>query len=456
MQRDSGALMLKVLLVLVILSSRLGAVPLCAAAAAETPKTTPRAPRTRLTTQQAEALVREMSAVVEKIRGLKFKTPVQMKIVNGATARESFKSKIEARDEEQMRYVQEAYLHLGLIPKTANLLTDYLKLAEEGVDGYYEPGTKVFYLLDHVSPDEVKGVMAHELTHALEDQHYDLKAVAKQAQGDDDRGTAISALIEGSAMLVMLSYLDMEMRKGKVVVREVEKSEGKRVERLKSAPSFTQRSLMLPYTLGFTFLLRGDLGNWFRGGILASNIDYAYNHPPQSTRHILHPGLYWRNMDRKFTPPRLPDMSKILGDGWTKATEGSIGELGLAVLTGTWMDLSGPGLLKPTKWTNAAAVGTIGDVFQLYVNGSRKVTVLATAWESTAQADEFERVLRPRTGKRAYIFGANYVVLVGDVGDKADALAAAAFEGAGFWPRDESVGQWPPADRGPDMWLGED
>jgi hypothetical protein len=418
-----------------------------------TPRPTP-GPRVRMTDGEAQALVKEISARVEQIRGLKFKTPVDMKIIDGKTARANMKSKIEPRDEEQMKYTQQAYVHLGLVPPNTDLLTNYLKLAEEGVDGYYEPGSKIFYLLDHVSAKDVRGVMAHELTHALEDQHYDLKAVSKLAEGDDDRGTAISALIEGSAMLVMLSYLDQEMRK-KGVLQEMQ-NESQRADRLKLAPTFTQQSLMLPYTLGFTFLLRGDMVNWLRGGIFASNLDYAYKHPPQATRHILHPGLYWRNMDKRFTTPRLPDMSRLLGEGWTKATEGSIGELGLAVLTGSRINFNSSDIFKPTKWTNGAAAGTVGDRFQLYVNGDQKVTVLVTGWESVSEADEFERVMRPRTGKRAYIYGANYVLITGNFGDKSEALAAAAFEGAHFWPRDESVGQWPPPARGPDEWLGED
>jgi hypothetical protein len=101
-------------------------------------------------------------------------------------------------------------------------------------------------------------------------------------------------------------------------------------------------------------------------------------------------------------------------------------------------------------------VGTVGDRYQLYLNGDRQVTILATGWESTADADEFDQAMRRRLpGKRSYLVGANYILMLGDYGDKADDLAFKAMEGASFWPRDESVGKWPP-EKGPEVWLGYD
>ena len=121
--------------------------------------------------------------------------------------------------------------------------------------GYYEHGSGNLYLLDHVSPDEVRGVIAHELTHALEDQNYDFEAVSKRSE-NADQSTAITAVIEASATAVMLAFLDRDMGKEKAN-EKLERTESKRAQRLKVAPSFTQRSLMLPYLLGFSFLLHG-------------------------------------------------------------------------------------------------------------------------------------------------------------------------------------------------------
>ena len=277
---------------------------------------------------------------------------------------------------EDARHTQDAFIQLGLVPPGTDLVRGYLDLAEKDVAGYYESGSRTFFLLDHVSADEAKGVMAHELTHALEDQHYDLAAVKKNAGGNSDHLTAITAVVEGSAMAVMLAYLGREQGEEKATA-QLQKTEAKRTERLKVAPSFTQRSLLLPYLLGFSFLLQGKPWEFYLGGgVHAADIDEAYVHPPYSTRQILHPEQYWmgraRYHEQRLT---LPDLSTVLGPGWSKAADGSIGELGLAVLTGSRQAIELPWAMLPARWTNEAAVGAVGDVYHHYVNGERRVTV---------------------------------------------------------------------------------
>ena len=386
----------------------------------------------RLTPAEGEALVTEISAKVEKIRGLKFKKRVSLVVIDGAQARANFKAKIRPQDEDESRHTQNAYIHLGLIPPRSDLLTGFLDLAEKDVGGYYEHGSGNFYLLDHVSPDEVRGVIAHELTHALEDQNYDFEAVSKRSE-NADQSTAITAVIEGSATAVMLAFLDREVGKEKAN-EELERTESKRAQRLKVAPSFTQRSLMLPYLLGFSFLLHGKPWEFFIGdGVLLKDLEQAYAHPPYSTRQILHPEQYWGGRER-YLPQRLtlPDLSSVLGEGWAKATHGSIGELGLAVLTGSREGIELPWALLPSRWTNGAADGTVGNVFHHYVNGDRKVTLLLTRWETNRDADQFDKALGHK-GQYFFRFGANILVIAGDIGDRALDVSKAALTGARFW-----------------------
>jgi hypothetical protein len=403
------------------------------AAAAPASPPGPAGEAARLTPAQAEALVREVSAAVEQLRGLKFKTPVKVEIIDGATARARFKAKIEPAEEREARDTQAAYVQLGLVPRGTDLISDFLKLTETDVLGYYEHGSKTFVLLSHVSADEVQGVMAHELTHALEDQHYDLGAVSKQASGDGDRATAITAVIEGSAMGVMIAYFN---RNGgeKKAREEVAKVESRRVKRLKAAPSFTQRTLTLPYVLGFTFLLRGKPWEWHYDGMRLADIRQAYANPPRSTRQILHPEQYWGG--REPPPPMalvFPDLSSVLGAGWSKAASGSIGELGLAVLTGAKLDLDSPEALLPERWTNKAASGVLGDLYHHYVNGDLRVTVLVARFETSDDALEFDQALLNR-GKQMFRLGPNALVVAGEVGDKGEALAIAALQGMQYWP----------------------
>ncbi len=389
------------------------------------------APASELTPDELQAIVREVGASVERIRRLKFKTPVSMDVIDGAAARESFGSKIEAGSIEQARHAQRAYIQLGLVPQGTDLLRNYLDQAETDVLGYYDSRSKKLFLLSHVPAAQVREVVAHELTHALEDQHYDFLEIGKRANGDDDHATAISSVIEGSAMVVMATFARGEPRPAKGATEAAEK---KRTARLRGAPSFVQQSVMMPYLLGFSFLLRGKPWN-FAEGVPVADLTAAYANPPRSTTQILHPEQYWWGKWRKpVPPPALPDLSQELGPGWSKALESSIGELGLAVLTGSRLDIGSPFALMPSRWTQEAASGTAGDVFHHYVSGDKGATALLTRWETLRDAEQFDRALLSR-GRHFLRFGANVLVLSGDYEqERAVGIAKAAMQGLSYWP----------------------
>src|SRR5512134_276838 len=90
----------------------------------------------RVTPAEAQARLLEVSAAVERLRGLKFKTPVPMEIVDGATARASIKALIEPRAEEEARHTGAAYVQLGLIPRGKDLVEEYLALTDKDMLGY--------------------------------------------------------------------------------------------------------------------------------------------------------------------------------------------------------------------------------------------------------------------------------------------------------------------------------
>jgi hypothetical protein len=128
----------------------------------------------------------------------------------------------------------------------------------------------------------------------------------------------------------------------------------------------------------------------------------------------------------------VPDLSKALGAGWSQALTGSIGELGLTMLTGSQVKTDSFETLLPTRWITPGATGNAGDLYHHYVDGERKVTVLFTRWESLRDADEFQRTLRG-AGKTLFRVGANTIILVGDFGDRGEALAAEAARSLGYW-----------------------
>jgi len=386
----------------------------------------------RLTTAEAEALVREVSASVEQLRKRRFKTPVAVEVIDGATARKEFEAEIDDAARERARHTRDAWVQLGLVPEQTDLVKAELDTAENDVLGYYQSGSKKFRLLSHVVDREVRSVMAHELTHALEDQYYDLEAVQKRA-ANEDQAVAIRAVIEGSAMVTTLAMLQRQGGIGKAK-EEAARASRARAKTVQGAPTFVQMRLVLPYTLGFSFLLRGKPWEWLFDGVRMEDIEQAYAQPPHSTREVLHPEQYWEG--RRTKPPSvpLPDLSKILGPGWTLALTGSIGELGLTLLTGSQLKTDSFEALLPTQWTTPGATGNVGELYQHYVSGERKVTVLLTRWESLRDAQEFLRTLRLRPINRSiFQVGANIVLLLGDFDDKGQALAAEAVSGLKYW-----------------------
>ena len=387
-------------------------------------------PTVTLTTAQAQGLIREVSATVEQLRHLRFKTPVAVEVVDGAAARKDFEAGIDDAEREEARHTRDAWVQLGLVPAATDLVAAQLDLAEKGVLGYYHSGSKTFRLLSHVAEGELRSVMAHELTHALEDQHYDLAAVQKRA-GNEDQAVAIRAVIEGSAMVSTLGMLRRQGGIGKAR-EEATRSGQSRAKTVEGAPTFVQMRLLLPYTLGFSFLLRGKPWEFLFDGVRMQDIEQAYTQLPYSTREILHPEQYWGGRRDAARPLAMPDLSGVLGPGWKQAVASSIGELGLTVITGSHVKTGGFEALLPTRWTTAGATGNVGDVYHHYVNGERKVTVSLTRWETLRDGDEFLKSLRG-ANKTVYRVGANIVVLVGDFGDKGQALAADAARGLKYW-----------------------
>jgi hypothetical protein len=321
---------------------------------------------------------------------------------------------------------------LGLLPSDSDLRELLGTALREEVGGYYSPRTGALSIVGDsgVGGLEDRITLAHELTHALEDQHYDLLAVQKKATSAD-QAIAIRAVIEGSAMVTTLQILRRQGGIGKAK-EEAALAAQSRAKRVRQAPTFVQMQLLLPYTLGFSFLLRGKPWEILFDGVRIADIEQAYADPPRSTREVLHPEQYWGGRRDETRPLTLPDLSPKLGPGWERKLVGSIGELGLTLLTGSEVRTGGPEMILPTRWITGGATGTAGDVFHHYVNGERKVTLLLTRWESVRDADEFQRTLRggPRS---AFRFGANLLLLMGDLGDRAEPLALESAKSVRYW-----------------------
>ncbi|HLA76994.1 MAG TPA: hypothetical protein VJU18_05375, partial [Vicinamibacteria bacterium] len=262
-------------------------------------------------------------------------------------------------------------------------------------------------------------------------QHFGIDAMLDRVKDDDDGASAIGALVEGSGTAVMTAFLLREMQAGRLkpeALAEMANHEAVQGAKLAAALPFLRRSLLASYMLGFPFLLRGDLTKV--AGADPADLNRAFAKPPVSSEQILHPEKYWDPAQADApVPVVLPDLAKVLGAEWSLAGQGKLGELNLALLVGAGTPVGNtPDALSAAAWTNQAASGVGGDVYQHYSKGTEGVTVLATVWDTEQDAGEFEKALGSLPGRRAWRRGAAVVVVAGDLPGRAEALALAAFD----------------------------
>jgi len=229
---------------------------------------------------------------------------------------------------------------LGLAPADFEFRALMIRLLTEQVAGYYDPKTREFHLADWIDLDGQKPVMAHELTHALQDQHFNLRRFEHWPRGDSDAELAAHALIEGDATLAMSLYVASNPLRALAFLKSLGASGMTSVE-LDKAPRAVRESLLFPYQEG---------SNWTRtiyrhGGW--KEVSEAFSSLPESTEQILHPEKYFAHeAPVKVT---LPDVTPLLngrgqrsvGSGqWAVSSEQrSAVKAHHSPSTGTWTSL---------------------------------------------------------------------------------------------------------------------
>ena len=213
---------------------------------------------------------------------------------------------------------------LGLIPESLDWEPFLLDLLTEQIAGLYDPKTREFYIADWIEPADQREVMAHELTHALQDEHFSIEKWADSAKPNDDAEFARHAVLEGSAFA---ATMDWQYRDRGVSVQKMPDLEklldpdlmtgGQKDSKFDQAPPFIRDVLLFPYLSGaiFTQKLLQQYDGW-------TGFYRVFDHPPVSTQQILHPDLYFRGV----TPVKveLPALSPAAASRWKKM-ESSVG-----------------------------------------------------------------------------------------------------------------------------------
>lgn len=237
------------------------------------------------------------------------------------------------------RYADDKTLEaFGLIPKGFPLDSFMLDVLTDQVAGLYDPKAGEFYIADWIPVDEQKEVMAHELTHALEDQSFHIDPWVKAARPNDDAEFARDAVSEGSAMAAMVDY---SLTDQKITVRDIPDvslliragavAQMDKDPKLSTAPVYIRDELLFPYLAGTSFaqqFLKAHSG-W-------KDIHLLFERPPVSTQQILHPDLYLKNQ-----PPasvKLPEWKGLIPEDWKLLEENVMGEFGVDEVLKTFLD----------------------------------------------------------------------------------------------------------------------
>jgi len=340
------------------------------------------------------AATSEILQEVSKMRGLKVLSPVK----SGAKSRSEIEQEIvrgfeEDSTPEEIEAANKVLIAYGLVPKDFRYRDFMIKLLTEQVAGFYRPKSKELFIADWNDLEQQKPVMIHELQHALQDQHFNLRRFEKWPNGDGDREMAIHALIEGDATALMYNYQLKPMRSditklpslSSLADLSLSQADGDKQAIFLSAPAALRESLIFPYVYGAAFVQElVKRRGW-------DSVSQAFTDLPQSTEQVLHFEKYAVNE----TPVKvnLPDISKLLGAGWKRIDADINGEWGYFVILSEFIG---------KKDARQAAAGWGGDQSVLYENAKSGGLLLThlSKWDTTKDAEEFFRAYAERTRKR--------------------------------------------------------
>jgi hypothetical protein len=344
-----------------------------------------------------DARVAEILPRVEELRGMKFRHAVPAGLQSPDQFIEFAIADFDAEyGLDAFAATSEAYRLLGLIEPDMDLFETTMNLLREQVGGYYDPKTKRFYMIDSFKQGAMADIiLAHELTHALDDQHYDLQKIMQPAKTNADTEFAIRAVVEGSGTSLMNLFAIQGMMQGwlKLDAAEMMAMMGEQAESMREAPPYLIMTLALPYLEGNKLLTRQSETMASAMAVpTAEDLAAAFENPPLSSEQVLHFEKYWdpAQLDEP-TALDLPDLSSGFGEGWKLQDRNVLGELGCFVLTAESLpDLSTAEGQMAGTWTNQAATGWDGDLYQSYLGpDGQRILLWVSFWDSALDAEEF-------------------------------------------------------------------
>lgn len=322
------------------------------------------------------ATLKELSGEVEKLRGLEFKLPLQWGIKTVEALEQMLLDEL-AKDwpDEEIRGTTKVLVKLGVWPQEKDLKETLVKLLSEQVAAFYHPPSKRFYFMGSYQGLYLRMTASHELTHVLQDQHFDLESLPLREKSNSDRVLACEALVEGDATAVMLDYcLGQDSSKNQRAHQAVSRAmsiAGAFV--LPEVPMFLRENLFFPYVWGLLFVQEARRrGGW-------EKVDQIFSDLPASTEQILHLEKYFVQRDVPVSV-EIPGLAASLSN-WKQIDNDVIGELNLQIIMKSFLTMDEASL---------ASQGWGGDRLLAFENKSGEVMLaIFTTWDTEEDAREF-------------------------------------------------------------------
>jgi hypothetical protein len=282
------------------------------------------------------ALISSIEADLAGITGLKFHKDVPYSVIGKAQLRAFLEARMkDAVKPEEIRAEETTLKMFGFLPPDFDLKKATVDLLTEQAAAFYDYHKKKLFILEtgdstsDLHTEAEKMALAHELGHALADQHFRLEKYIREGAHSDDGSSARLAVMEGQASWLMTAYLSKASTGQSEVPPGVLELMSKAVEGSASqypvfskAPLYLRESLVFPYTSGMLFqnAVFEKLGQ--------RAFAEVFQRPPQSTQQIIHPEKYLAHV-----APEVPLLPAVPGaKQFRKVGDGTLGEFDFRVL----------------------------------------------------------------------------------------------------------------------------
>lgn len=323
---------------------------------------------------------------IERAVGLKFKTPPTIEVRSKAQVREFVTAQItDPVAARTFAGMTAAYKRLGMIPDTMDLKAFLIDLLEEQIVGYYDPKTKVLYIVSDAPKEAVAITVTHELVHALQDQYISLDSVQK-VEGQNDRQSAAQSVFEGQAVFEQIAVMTqgsgmaMNMPGGWDRIRDMIRDNQASMPVFARAPRVIQETLIFPYLSGAEFVRNFKERNPGQS---------LYGDMPVSTEQVMHTRAFFGENRDMPTDVTLPPLT-----GVAKTYENTLGEFEVRLFLFEHLQDQNDAIQGARGWD--------GDRYALFDTRGGQGIAWVSVWDSPAEASEFYSLLG-KVASRRYV-----------------------------------------------------